>query len=735
MGLKRREFLQWTGMAAAGSMLSACGKGTEKLIPFLIPPEDGAIPGDANYFASTCRQCPAGCGILVRIAEGRAKKIEGNPLHPINRGRLCARGQAALQDLYHPDRIRQPMKRTGEKGSGAWTPITWDEGIELFLGQLNALKEQGKADRLLMMTPRLQGTHSELVRTFMSAYGSRHLLSYEMVNTECYEQANRTLFGRGDLPDYDLENTQYLLSFGADFLETYLSPVRYGNAFGKMRQARQTIRGAFTYAGGRMSMTAASADRWLPVKTGEEGTLALGMARRILEKGLYDRKAVQEMKGNPEEWLKKLSGYELNRVAEKTGLRAEEIASTAHDFATTQPSLALAGDTVAFQSNGKDAVQAVQFLNLLVGNMGKTGGILFPSGPSVQEGATGYADLQSAMDGMEKETFQLGLVYRTNPVHGLPSATRFREAFLKIPYVISFSSIMDDTAAYADLILPDHTDLESWGDVIPWAGVRSPVRGLLQPVVRPVFDTRSFPDVILAAAKGLGGEVGKALPYKSYLHMLKESVQKSLNESSDAAFKKSWVEVLQRGGLYDKEKAASVVAPVQGFSPVSVKEPRFQGNEEEYPFHLVLFASPVLNDGRNAHLPWLQELADPMTTAVWGTWMEMNPVTAKSLGIQQGDLVLVESTQGSVRVPVVIFPAIRPDLVAIPMGQGHLGMGRYAENVGVNPLDLLAGVLDEENQLPAWGATRVRVKRISDKGDLVVMGHPEGSYRGELLEI
>ena len=735
MGIKRRKFLQLTGLTAAGTMLSSCGKGAEKLIPFLIPPDDGSIPGVVNYFASACRQCPAGCGTLVQVAEGRAKKIEGNPLHPVNQGRLCARGQAALQDLYHPDRIRQPMKRTGAKRSGAFAPISWAEGMKILVEQLKGLKDQGRADQLLLVTPRLQGSLHELFRTFMTAYGSPRRLSYEFLSTECDEQAGLAVYGRSDLPDYDIEHTQYLLSFGADFLETYLSPVRYGNAFGKMRQARPTIRGRFTYAGPRLSMTAASADRWLPVKTGQEGILALGMAKLILDEGLYNRQAVQAMGGDPEEWKARLSGYDLQQVAEATGLKPKEIASTAREFATIRPSLAMAGDAAAFQTNGRDAVEAIHFLNLLAGNVGKPGGVLFRPESSAPEEQSGFADLVSAIDAMQSQKIGLALVYLCNPVYSIPESTRFQEAFLKVPFVVSFSSIMDDTSRYADLILPDHSDLESWGDVIPRAGIRSSVTGVMQPVVRPIYDTRPVPDLILTASQALGGKMREALPYKNYLEMLKESVQKKLNAPSGPAFERIWVGILQKGGIFGPEQVAAPRKISGTFSPAPVRPPRFQGDEETYPLYLAVFPSPSLYDGREAHLPWLQELPDPMTTAVWGSWVEIHPKTAASLGIQQGDLVQVESPQGAIRVPAVIFPAIRPDLVAVPMGQGHQGMGRYASNIGANPLALLAPIMDEENRLPAWGATRVRLTRISDQGNLTVMGHPEGSYRGELMEI
>ena len=124
-----------------------------------------------------------------------------------------------------------------------------------------------------------------------------------------------------------------------------------------------------------------------------------------------------------------------------------------------------------------------------------------------------------------------------------------------------------------------------------------------------------------------------------------------------------------------------------------------------------------------------------MTTVVWDSWVEINPKTAASLGIQFGDLVEVASPQGSMRVPAVIYPGIRPDMVAIPMGQGHRDRGRYAKGRGANPLQLLALTIEGDTSLPAWNATRVRVTRISDKGELVTAGHPEGSYRSDLIEI
>src|SRR6266568_3726889 len=273
--MKRRTFLQIGAMTAAGAVLEGCRPANEKLIPYLIPPDEGVTPGIANYYASSCRFCPAGCGILVRVSEGRAKKIEGNPLHPVNRGKLCARGQAILQELYHPDRLPQPLKCSGPRGSGSFTQISWEEGLTLLTTKLKALQGDKATDRLALLTPQLRGTLAELTAGFMRSFGSPHHLSYDLLAPDWLRAATRHSFGQQSLPWYDLAETRYLLSFGADFVEHHLSPVQYGYAFGRMRQGRDTVRGHFTYVGGRMSLTGASADRWLPARPGSEGALAL----------------------------------------------------------------------------------------------------------------------------------------------------------------------------------------------------------------------------------------------------------------------------------------------------------------------------------------------------------------------------------------------------------------------------------------------------------------------------
>jgi anaerobic selenocysteine-containing dehydrogenase len=196
-----------------------------------------------------------------------------------------------------------------------------------------------------------------------------------------------------------------------------------------------------------------------------------------------------------------------------------------------------------------------------------------------------------------------------------------------------------------------------------------------------------------------------------------------------------WVELLRRGGQFDTGKVLGKGYRWNSASKLpDPARPRFAGDEKQFPLHLQVYPSTAFHDGRGAPLPWLQQLPDPMSTVVWDSWIEINPTTAAGLGISQGDLVEVASPRGTLRMPAVLYPGIRPDLVAIPLGQGHKGAGRYARERGVNPLALLALVEGNEQQA-AWNATRVRLTRISAKGGLVTAGHPQGSYRSDLIGI
>lgn len=783
--MKRREFLLATTVGAGSTLvLESCGHREEKLIPLLIS-EEQLIPGAEQWTAGVCRECAAGCGILVRTMAGerevtingervrqsvrQAKKIEGHPDHPVNRGRLCARGQAAVQVLYNPDRLKGPLKRVGPRGSGQFQPISWDDALGLVVARLKQLREQNEPHTLVFLTGRLQGQTKTIIERFLRAFGSPNSVCHDLFNPDPVQQAYRLTTGYDAYPALDLERTHYVLSFGAGFLETFLSPVRYSRGFGHLRQGRPGHRGKVVQIEPRLSLTAANADEWVPVKPGTEGALALAMAHVVLEEELYDKDFVSRSTQGFDEFRRFVQqNYSPDRVAALADVPAARIRRLAREFATHLPAVAFAGDAATAHTNGVFTAMAVIALNALVGMIGKAGGLFFDAPPplaalppvtpddTARQGLSrpplvptpqGALRLVERLLSSEPYPVRMAFLYETNPVFTLPDAAKTKEAFDRIPFIVSFSSVLDETAVWADIILPDHTPLESWTDAIPISGTGHAVFGIGQPIVQPLYDTRSTPDVLIQLAKALGGSVAAAFPWESFSDVLKAVSQGlfAARRGSIVAedFDAFWDQLVTKGGWWDETVSARTTfeTPSGKFDfvigrsnvPELVTEPQFGGSESEYPFSLIIYPSLAFGDGRGAHQPWLQEMPDPMTAACWGSWVEINPKTAQRLGVKENDLVWIESPYGKIQAPVLFYPGARPDAVHVPVGQGHDVYGRYASHRGVNPVKILAPLAEPRTGSLAWAATRVKLTRAEATGRIVKVGfdrpHTEAERR------
>ncbi len=698
-----------------------------------------------NWYASTCRGCSAGCGIIVRVIEGRAKKIEGNPDHPLNEGKLCARGQAGVQEEYHPDRIGGPLRLAGERGSGTFAGTTWEAALDQLTSRLRQAIESGRGDRVVLITPPLRATRALIVDRFIRALGAQWLI-FDPLPEAPLREAARRLFGADRLPWFDLQRAQYVLSFGADFLSTWLSPVRYAIDYGIFRQGsyraatflprRDRPRGYLVQVEPRFSATAASADEWVPVTPGAEGMLALSLAQVILGEGLADPAGAAAF-GDPAA----LDPYRPERIAPDAGVDAGRIRALARAFAQQRPSLALGGGAAGAHTNGTDALTAILALNVLTGAVNAPGGVrASPPPPLPAAGQLEPAPLaawQQLVARLAAQQVDTVLVYGADPVHSLPKWVGLREALLRAPFIASFSSFIDDTTALADLLLPSHLPLEDWGDDVPEPGGGVPIVTVQQPVVRPFFDTRSFWDVLLAVAGALGGPVAAALPWASVKEALRASVQvlhaAGRGSVQEAQFEAFWTRLLQQGGWWDSSAPAagalSIMTPVIRQVISGLRPARFAGDGQDT-FFLVVFPHHTLGAGETAHLPWLQATPDPVTTVVWQTWVEISPEVARRRGLREGDVVRLESPQGRLEAPLYLNPALPPSIVAVPMGQGHRRYGRWAERRGANPLDLLAPLVDEATGVLAGGATRVR---LINTGRRVVLPKLEGTVPARQL--
>lgn len=702
--MDRRDFLKILGGSGAAAALAGCAQPVEKILPYVIPDEN-IIPGVASWYATVCRECPAGCGMLVRTREGRAVKVEGNSAHPVNAGALCARGQASLQGLYNPDRIPHPLRRDA---SGKTHPMSWAEAEALLAERFAAIRTRGAGDRVAFIGRLETGSLRRLVGEFLAAIGSMQYLAYEPFAYEPLRAANHIAFGRAAIPFYDIEAAEFLLSFDADFLETWISPVAFARAFARFRTVREGTRPGFAYVGPRLNLTAANADAWLPIRPGTEGILALGMIQVILQEKLVP------VSGPERERLWTLvQGYDPPAVANATDLPAERVQQLARAFVLRRPSLALGGGIAASGRNATATLVAINTLNAVAGNLGRT--VRFGPNASIAE-ASPYADIQRLTQAMARGEVEVLLLHDVNPLFTLPGATGFAEALAKVPLVVSLSSFPDETAMAAHLVLPDHTPLESWGDYTPRAGII----GLLQPAMRPVFASKGLGDVLLAVARQMGGEVAKALPAESFQAYLQEVWRGHHRRLAPTIpFEEFWEAALKRGGAWEEVPTERVRLAVGGIAPA---EPELAGSGDG----LILLAVPSLQhfDGRGTNRPWLQELPDPLSQIVWDAWVEIHPETARRWGIGEGDVVRLTSPFGRIELPAHLSAGLRKDVVAVPIGQGHLAFGRYAERRGANPLLLLAPQAEEVSGALPRLSVRVAPART---GARTLLASPAGS--------
>jgi len=324
--------------------------------------------------------------------------------------------------------------------------------------------------------------------------------------------------------------------------------------------------------------------------------------------------------------------------------------------------------------------------------------------------------MSTLIDEMKRGEIEILLLHGVNPIFTMPASSGFAGALKKVPFVASFSSFMDETTEHAHLILPDHTPLESWGDYFPREGIY----GLMQPVMRPVFQTKSTGDVLLSVAKQLDERMAKRFPQQSFYDYLRErwrEIHRTVAPTTD--FETFWQEALKKGGVFSPPTAQPITlrAQISGFE-FPKDAPHFEG-EEANPI-LLPFPSPYFFDGRGANKPWLQELPDPLTTIVWDTWVEIHPDTAKRLNISQGDLLVLESPNGKIQAPAYLYAGVRHDVVALPIGQGHTSYGRYAKGRGANPIAFLPPVPEVPSGGIRWCSTRVRIINTGKRRPLVM---------------
>jgi molybdopterin-containing oxidoreductase family iron-sulfur binding subunit len=730
----RRDFLKIVGVTGTGAAVAACGPPhtADKLIPLLVQEEE-RLPGVSDVYATALVAGPEPFGIHAYLREGRIIKLEGNPDAP-NRGRLSALAQSALQDLYDPDRVPGPRRRanaeTGanadadasadadenaETGAnadaGAFVEAEWDEAIA---AAGTAMTQGG----VVLLTGAAPTARDRFFSAWAAAAGAEHI-RWEPLGQEVARAANDTAFGRAEVPIYDLGRADRIVCFGADFLGTWHSPVQQAAGFAEARSIDDRRQAKLTFVGPRLSLTGLKADEWVPARSGTEGLVALAVAAVVVGR-----------RGGAEELTDLLAAYTPEGVAKQADVPAEQIRRLGEELAEAASPIAI---PPGFASQGADASQAhvaVAILNQTLGAIGER--VRFGTAPAGGRVAS-LEEMRGLIDRMRSGAVQTLIVADTNPAFTLPRSLGFADAMGQVASTLSLSSHFDETATLSDWILPSSHALESWGEVDFGSGRAA----IAQPLMPPIFDTRQTEDVLLQAAVAAGLETGLEADFATHI---REAVRgRFAADGAEESFDDWWHDLLAGGGLLDSgSSTGSGVGMEEADQPaLDAGAAAVSLGKAAVPEGMALIIYPTVQfyDGRGANRSWMQELQDPVTRAVWNSWVELHPETADRLGVSNGDLVAVSSETGSVTAPAFVYRGIRPDTIAIPLGQGHTAYGRNARGRGVNPLDLLAGEEDRGSGALALAGTAVEVRATGERGRLVILQGSDTDHGREVAEI
>lgn len=793
MKISRRDFLHILGVTGA----VAGGVGTVWAIPDMWRDKLRSGPRVETWKMSTCGQCPGGCGIRVRLIDDIPVRILGNPIAPVNRGFTCPMGESALELLYHPDRISQPMRRKGKKGESTWDPISWEEATKQVSGTLQGLLKEKQAGRFGFLMGDRNTLLTRFAGMFASALGSSNFFPWRTPGIN--ELGFRQACGEWTPFSFDLSRTDYLLTFGTNLLEEPPSPVFFNRLYGKMKETRLQSGLKMVHVDARMSQAGKNATEWVQIRPGSMGALALGMAYVMIRDKNYDKEFISRhtrdfQVGNADFVGMVTREYSPEKVSELTGVPAGTIIRLARAFGSAKAPLALSGGTSDAGETALFSQWAVTGLNALSGSYSAKGlwraSAPLPWGPSpasaFHPGSASFSfkpgiaagddipgswvveQLPNLVSSRKTPGLKVLLIAQANPVYEATNRNAWKEWLGNIPLVVQFATLLDDTSPYADIVLPTTTSLEQWDLSMPVPNLPFSQLGLQQPVVSPRTGARPMGDVLIQwgkelhidllperDGKGYMGYVqgrmkqifssGKGTPYFEgvSLAFMEELRKRGWQAYSYPSFADFWRLLQGKGGWWDPgeypevnwNKGRTFVFPTaarlekllversalrtggSGQPRDKASPPKMETTvkipETADSFLLAPFTILMNMTGEGASQPLLRELSGILPRVYWNTWAEMNPARAGNLSIKDGDLIRVSSGSGSVTLPVKVVPTVSPEVLSVPFGQGHAESGRYAKNVGANPIAILDPRIDPLSGRSSRNSTHVRVAKIT----------------------
>jgi molybdopterin-containing oxidoreductase family iron-sulfur binding subunit len=628
----RRDFLKAAGFTFAGTLLSGCHRAPEQeAIPPLIQIAD-VVPGRSTYYASTCGACSAGCGLLVKSLDGRPIKLEGNPDHPASKGGLCAGGQASLLGLYDALRLEHPTKN-GQ-------PTTWSEIDRDIHTQLENIKRQGGAVRVLTSTITSPTTRAILERLLKAFPDARHV-TYDALSCSAILDAHERTHGIRVLPRYRFERAEAIVSFDADFLGTWISPVEFTGGYRQRRlpKGKTPHLSHHVQIESRLSLTGSKADKRLCVGPDEIEAVMASLAHRL------SRKAGVFLQAN--EWGAVQDGL-------STSLADFCESLTKRLWQARGRSLVLCG------SQDVSSQLTCNFINHLLDSYGSTIDI---DRPSLQRQGSDR-ELEALLRELATRKVAALLLLDCNPVYDLPDEN-LAEALHQVPLLVCCSERLDETARVAGYVCPQPHYLESWEDVESVSGLV----GIRQPTLPRRGNTRPI-------LESLGAWSGSPKPaYDLLREYWKANVYP--RQTEERSFETFWDRTVHNGYA----QVTPVRLQPKPFDMAAVRPAHRSAPPADDSLYLLLYPKVSMRDGRHAYNPWLQELPDPLTKVTWDNYACLSPTTAARLGVTEGDVVSLEvgdrATQ--VHLPIFIQPGQHDRAIAVALGYGSMASERFAK--------------------------------------------------------
>lgn len=615
----RRDFLKLCGFSlTTAAVVASCEKPIQKAIPYLIKPEQ-LTPGQSNLYASTYYDGNQYCSILVKVRDGRPIKIEGNELSTVSKGGTTSQVQASVLSLYDDARIKNPQK-DGQ-------PADWETIDKDILSEFEKIKIKGGKIVLLSSTI-ISPSTKQAIGDFLNKYqGSQHI-QYDSLSMSGMLEANRACFNKSCIPEYRFDKANLVLSFGADFLGTWISPIEFTRQYA-MRRDPDGEYGAmskhFQYESG-MSLTGSNADSRVKIEPGQEWEYLAAIYNELSE------------------------GSQGQAI--RTSGTIPAVSSLVNELKNHHgKSLVVAG------SNDFQCQVLCNLINYLLGNYGST--IHFDNPNYVNQGID--SDMENLTGMMNKGEVDVLITYRCNPVYDCAHDNLFIKGLENVRLKISLACSNEETASMFNYVCPDHHYLESWNDAEPVKGSFS----LAQPVIHPLFDTRQAQESLLKWA-------GIHQDFHTYI---KDFWRENIFIGQDITFRDFWTKSLQNGVFVSPPGESTVSIHLNESVIESLTEVE---SSEDLSLHL--YSTVSLGDGKQANNPWLQELPDPITKVCWDNYYSISPALAEKMELNTEDLILING----IKLPVLIQPGQADNTVSLALGYGRTNSGKVADNIGEN---------------------------------------------------